>query len=144
PLARMDDALQEVQLAQTLDPVSTIISRDTARVLYYRREFEAALDECDRAIERDPYFSGTYWILGLVQEQLGDLQESAAAFQRGIQLVPDNRTMRGSLGRLFALSGKAAEARQVLREIEDLSRERYLSPFERAMIHLALGESDAG
>jgi serine/threonine-protein kinase len=143
PLGRLDDALQEVQFAQTLDPVSKIISRDTARVYYYRREFEAALEECDRTIERDPYFSGAYWILGLVQEQLGDFQESAAAFQRGIQLLPEHPLMRAALGRLFALSGKPAKARQVLREMKDISSKRYLCPFESAMIHLALGQLDA-
>jgi serine/threonine-protein kinase len=142
PLGRLDDALQEIQFAQTLDPVSKIISRDTARVYYYRREFEAALEECDRTIERDPYFSGAYWILGLVQEQLGDFQESAAAFQRGIQLLPEHPLMRAALGRLFALSGKPAKAKQVLREMKDVSSKRYLCPFEPAMIRLALGELD--
>ena len=142
PLGRLDDALHEVQFAQTLDPVSKIISRDTARVYYYRREFEAALEECDRTIERDPYFSGAYWILGLVQEQLRDFQESAAAFQRGIQLLPEQPLMRAALGRLFALSGKPAKARQVLREMKDISAKRYLCPFEPAMIHLALGQLD--
>jgi len=143
-LGRLDDALDEMLLAQTLDPVSTIISRDIARVLYYRREFDAALDQCDRTIERDPYFSGTYWILGLVQEQLGELDESAAAFQRGMQLVPDSRMLRGALGRVFALAGKTSKAKQVLREIEEYSRQRYVSPFEAAMIHFALGDHDRG
>jgi TolB-like protein/tetratricopeptide (TPR) repeat protein len=143
-LGRLDDALDEILLAQTLDPVSTIISRDTARVYFYRREFEAALEQCDRTIERDPYFSGTYWILGLVQEQLGDLEESIAAFQRGIQLVPDSRMLRGALGRVFALSGKTSKARQVIREIEEVSRQRYVSPFEPAMIYFALGDHDRG
>jgi tetratricopeptide (TPR) repeat protein len=131
-------------LAQTLDPISAIISRDTARVLYYRREFEAALEQCDRTIERDPYFSGTYWMLGLVQEQLGDLDEAVAAFQRGIQLVPDSRMLRGALGRVLALSGKPSKARQIIREIEESARQRYLSPFEPAMIHFALGDHDRG
>jgi TolB-like protein/Tfp pilus assembly protein PilF len=143
-LARLDDALDEMVLAQTLDPVSTIISRDTARVFYYRREFEAALEQCDRTIERDPYFSGTYWMLGLVQEQLGDLDEAVAAFQRGIHLVPDSRMLRGALGRVFALSGKPNIARQIIREIEDSARQRYVSPFERGMIHFALGDHDRG
>jgi serine/threonine-protein kinase len=143
-LGRLDDALDEMLLAQTLDPVSTIISRDTARVLFYRHEFEAALEQCDRTIERDPYFSGTYWILGLVQEQLGDLDEAAAAFQRGIQLVPDSRMLRGALGRVFALSGKGSKARQIIREIEDSSEQRYVSPFEPAMIHFALGNLERG
>ena len=143
-LGRLDDALDEMLLAQTLDPVSTIISRDTARVLFYRREFEAALEQCDRTIERDPYFSGTYWMLGLVQEQLGDLDEAAAAFQRGIQLVPDSRMLRGALGRIFALSRKTSKAKQIIREIEDSSGQRYVSPFEPAMIYFALGDLDRG
>jgi serine/threonine-protein kinase len=141
-LNRLDDALNEILLAQTLDPVSTIISRDIARMYYYRREFDEALEQCDRTIERDPYFSGTYWILGLVQEQLGDLDESIAAFQRGIQLVNDSRMLRGALGRVFALAGKSSKAKQVLREIAELSRQRYVSPFEPAMIHFALDEVD--
>jgi TolB-like protein/Tfp pilus assembly protein PilF len=143
-LGRLDDALDEMLLAQTLDPVSTIISRDTARVFFYRREFEAALEQCDRTIERDPYFSGTYWMLGLVQEQLGDLDEAAAAFQRGIQLVPDSRMLRGALGRVFALSGKPSKAKQIIREIEESARQRYVSPFEPAMIHFALADLDRG
>jgi serine/threonine-protein kinase len=143
-LGRLDDALDEMLLAQTLDPVSTIISRDTARVLFYRREFEAALEQCDRTIERDPYFNGTYWILGLVQEQLGDLDEAVAAFQRGIQLVPDSRMLRGALGRVFALSGKPSKAKQIIREIEESARQRYASPFEPGMIYFALGDHDRG
>jgi TolB-like protein/Tfp pilus assembly protein PilF len=143
-LRRLDDALNEILLAQTLDPVSAIISRDIARVLFYRREFEAALEQCDRTIERDPYFSGTYWMLGLVQEQHGDLDEAVAAFQRGIQLVPDSRMLRGALGRVCALSGKTTKAKQIIREIEDSSRQRYASPFEPAMIHFALGDLERG
>jgi serine/threonine-protein kinase len=143
-LGRLDDALDEMLLAQTLDPISTIISRDTARVLFYRREFEAALEQCDRTIERDPYFSGTYWMLGLVQEQLGDLDEAVAAFQRGIQLVPDSRMLRGALGRVFALSGKPSKAKQIIREIEDSAGQPYVSPFEPAMIHFALSDLDRG
>src|SRR5215471_10775071 len=143
-LSRLNDALDEMLLAQTLDPVSTIISRDTARVLFYRREFDAALEQCDRTIERDPYFSGAYWMLGLVQEQLGDLDEAVAAFQRGIQLVPDSRMLRGALGRVFALSGKPSKARQIIREIEESARQRYVSPFEPGMIYFALGDHERG
>ena len=143
-LGPLDDALNEVLLAQTLDPVSTIISRDIARVLFYRREFDAALEQCDRTIERDPYFSGTYWILGLVQEQLGDLDEAAAAFQRGIHLVPDSRMLRGALGRVFALNGRPAKAKQIIREMDESAHQRYVSPFEPAMIHFALGDLDRG
>jgi len=143
-LGRLEEALNEVLLAQTLDPVSPIISRDVARVLFYQRDFEAALEQCDRTVVKDPYFSATYWILGLVQEHLGDLDEAAAAFQRGLQLVPESRMLRGALGRVFALNGKPTKAKQIIREIEESAHERYVSSFEPAMIYLSLGDLDRG
>ena len=102
-------------LAQALDPISSIIARDLARVHYYRQDFEAALDQCDHTIELNPHFSPAYWILGLVQEQRGEFDESVAAFQRAIQLSPRSPIMQAALGRTFALSGKRQEALRILR-----------------------------
>ena len=39
PLARLNEALDEIVLAQALDPVSLIIARDVAVIHYYKREF---------------------------------------------------------------------------------------------------------
>ena len=87
-------------MAHTIDPISSIISRDVAMTYYYRRELEMALEQCDRSIEQNPHFEAAYWTLGLVQEQRGDLDESSAAFQRGIQLSPQSPRMRsGQIGR---------------------------------------------
>jgi TolB-like protein/Tfp pilus assembly protein PilF len=144
PLARLEQACEELMLAQALDPISSIIGRDLARIYYYRHDFDAALDQCDHNIELNPHFSPAYWILGLVQEQRGDLDESAAAFQRAIQLSPGSPLMKAALGRTFALSGKQAEALRILGELHELSAKRYVSPFELAAIHFALGRTDDG
>lgn len=144
PLGRLDEALQEMLLAHALDPISSIISRDLAMCYYYRREFEAALDQCDRTIEENPHFIGAYWTLGLVQEQRGDLDESSAAFQRAIQLAPQSPKMRGGLARTLAVSGRRKEALHTLLELAEVAKNRYVSPFEFASIHFALGDRDKG
>jgi tetratricopeptide (TPR) repeat protein len=144
PMGRLDEALEEMQLANALDPISSIISRDLAVVYYYRREFDVALEQCDHTIELNPHFSPAYWTLGLVQEQLGDFDESTAAFKRAIQLSPQSPRMKGALGRTLALSGKPKEAQRILKELHDQSNERYISPFEFASIHFALGQPDLG
>jgi TolB-like protein/Tfp pilus assembly protein PilF len=144
PLARLDQACEEMMLAQALDPISSIIGRDLARVYYYRQEYDAALEQCDHTIELNPHFSPAYWVLGLVQEQRGDFDESAAAFQRAIQLSPGSPLMKAALGRTFALSGKQAEARRILDELNELSAKRYVSPFELAAIYFALGQTGDG
>ena len=144
PLGRLDEACEEMITAQALDPISSIIARDLARVYYYRHDYEAALDACDHTIELNPHFSPAYWMLGLVQEQRGDFDESAAAFQRAIQLSPRSPMMQAALARTLALSGKAAEAVRVLNELEHLAERRYVSPFDLAVLQFALHQSEDG
>lgn len=144
PMGRLDDALDQIRQAQSLDPVSPIIARDLTMIRYYRREFDTALEQCDHTIELNPHFSAAYWTLGLVQEQRGDFEESAAAFHRAVELSPQSPKMHGALGRTFALSGQARKASGILKKLEGLSKSRYVSPVEFALIHFALGQVDQG
>ncbi len=143
-LRRLNEALDEIVLAQALDPVSLIIARDVAVIHYYKREFDAALDQCDHTIELNPHFAPAYWTLGLIQDQMGDFDESIAAFKRAIQLTPHSPRMRAALARSFAMCGKHKEAEQILEELKKLSEKRYVSPFELASVHFALGQADLG
>jgi len=144
PLGRLDEALDELAAAQAIDPVSSIVARDTAVIHFYRRDFETALEQCDHTIELNPHFAPAYWMLGVIQEQRREFDESAAAFQRAVHLWPRTPRMQGALGRTFALSGRKKLALDVLRKLEAFARERYVSPLEFAWIHLALGHIDLG
>jgi TolB-like protein/Tfp pilus assembly protein PilF len=144
PMGRLDEALDEMLVAQSLDPVSAIVARDVAAVHYYRRDFQTALERCDHTIELNPHFGAAYWMLGLVQEQLKDFDESAAAFQRAAHLSPSMPRVHGALGRTFALSGRTTQALEMLGKLEALAKQRYVSPMEFAWIHFALEQADEG
>ena len=144
PLGRLDEAMEQMLTAEALDPISSIIARDVAAVHYYRHDFGAALDQCDHNIELNPHFPPAYWILGLVQEQRGDFDESAAAFQRAIQLSPQSPKMHAALARTLALAGKRDDATRILAELRDLAEKRYVSPSDLASLHFALDERDTG
>jgi serine/threonine-protein kinase len=144
PLGRLDEALDEMIVAQALDPISSIVARDLAVIHFYRRDFETALEQCDHTIELNPHFAPAYWILGVIQEQRKDFDESAAAFQRAVHLSPQTPRMHGALGRTFALAGRRKQAVEVLRKLETYARERYVSPLEFAWIQFGLGETELG
>ena len=144
PLGRLDEALNEIKIAQSIDPVSSIVARDLAIIHFYRRDFEMALEQCDHTIELNPHFAPAYWMLGVIQEQLKDFDESAAAFQRAVHLSPQTPRMHGALGRTFALSGRRRQALEVLQKLEAYAKERYVSPLEFAWIQFALGDLDLG
>jgi serine/threonine-protein kinase len=140
PLDDLTAAAAQMRQAAALDPVSSIIARDLAMVRYYQRDYDAALEQCDLAIELNPHFSPAYWLLGFIQEQRGDLDESIAAFQRAVTLLPSSPRMQSGLARAMALSGKTVEARQMLQHLESMTMRRYVSPFEFAVVTLALGD----
>ena len=144
PLGRLDDALEQIQLAQSLDPVSAIIARDVAVVQYYRRDFDAALEQCDHTIELNPHFAPAYYTLGLVQEQRRELDEAAAAFRRAVDLAPNSVRMQSALARILALSGKPERALETLHTLERLATTRYVSPVEFMTTAFAAGDRDSG
>ncbi|MGH9487731.1 MAG: tetratricopeptide repeat protein [Terriglobales bacterium] len=144
PLGRLEEALDELRAAQSLDPISAIIARDLAFLHFYRREYDLALDQCDHTVELNPYFSPAFCTLGLIQEQRQDMEEATAAFQRAIHLSPTTPGMHAALGHLYALTHQRKLAQKTLRTLVQLSATRYVSPFFFASIHLALGQTDEG
>jgi TolB-like protein/Tfp pilus assembly protein PilF len=143
-LGRLDEALDQLRVASALDPISSIISRDNAVLHYYKRDFDTALEHCDHTIEQHPHFAAAYWILGNVQLQLREFDESIAAFQRAVQLTPNSPRMQGGLARALATAGKKKEARRILNDLHGLSDTRYVSPFELASVHFSLEEGEEG
>jgi serine/threonine-protein kinase len=144
PMGRLQDALAQMLLAQSLDPVSSIISRDVAVVNLYRRDFDAALDQCDQTIELNPHFAPAYLTLGLIQEQRRDFDEAAAAFSRAVDLAPHSPRMHAALARTHALSGRQDQARDVMRRLHQQAASRYVSPFEYVAVYFALGDAARG
>ncbi|HUQ86775.1 MAG TPA: tetratricopeptide repeat protein [Vicinamibacterales bacterium] len=144
PMARLDEALEQILIAQSLDPVSAIIARDVAVIQYYRRDFDAALEQCDHTIELNPHFAPAYLTLGFIQEQRKELDEAAAAFRRAVDLAPNSLRMQSALARTLALSGRPERAVDTLRTLEQLAAQRYVSPVEFMTTAFAAGDRDAG
>lgn len=144
PMGRLDEALEQMCLAESLDPVSSIIARDVAVMYYYKRNFDAALEQCDHTIELNPHFAPAYHTLGLVQEQRGELDESIAALQRAANLSPLSPRMRAAFGRINALTGNRKVALDTIGDLEELARNRYVAPFDFASIYIALRRLDQG
>lgn len=144
PMARVDEALEQILLAQSLDPVSSIIARDVAVTQYYRRDFDSALEQCDHTIELNPHFAPAYLTLGMIQEQRKDFDESAAALSRAVDLAPNSVRMLSALARTLALSGKRDRAIDELRSLGELAATRYVSPAEFMTLSFAAGDNEAG
>jgi serine/threonine-protein kinase len=143
PLGLFENARTEIEKAEELDPLSASIKRDIAVILFNGRLYEEAIEQCKKTIELEPAFPSSYWALGLAYEGLAQYEPAVAAFQHAVA-HSGSHTPRflGALGHVYARWGKRAEALKVLEEMNELSQNRYVSPFDFAMIYLGLGNSD--
>ena len=48
----------------------------------------------------------------------------------------------GILGCTYGKAGRKDEAKRMLDQLDDLSKERYVSPYHRALVYFGLGEMD--
>ncbi|HXJ38222.1 MAG TPA: hypothetical protein VNH18_03025 [Bryobacteraceae bacterium] len=143
PLGFLDEALAEIQKAEELDPMSVSIKRDIAMMAYYGHRYERSLEESRKTTQIEPSFPGGYWALGLAQEGLGRFTEAIAGFRRALDLAPNTPRWLGALGHAYAIAGNTSEALGVLAHLTDLCRTRYVQPFDFALVHLGLGDTNA-
>lgn len=59
---RHEAAVAEIKRARALDPLSLIINAEVGRQLYFEREYEAAIQELQEALELDAGFCGRIFI----------------------------------------------------------------------------------
>ena len=62
--------------------------------------------------------------------------------QKAVNLAPGSTRLKSSLAYAYAVSGRRAEARRILDELEELRKRRYVPGYHIAIIYVALGEND--
>ena len=139
---RSEQAIASLRRAQQLDPVSLIINADVGLALHFARRYDEAIEQIRKAQEMDPNFAGARRHLGMAHEQKGMYAEAIAEFQQAVNLSPGSPFALGSLGHAYAVSGNREKARQALSDVRELSKRRYVSPFDTAVIYAGMGDKE--
>jgi tetratricopeptide (TPR) repeat protein len=139
---RLDEALQEMTKALELEPASLVMNTFMGATLYYAGQYDEAIAQCRRTIEMDPNFVVAHWHLGLAYEQKHVFDAAIEEFQTAISLSGGSPLMRAALGHAYAMSQKTYEANKVLDELNEFSKQQYVSPYEVAAIYVALGNNE--
>jgi len=93
-------------------------------------------------LELDPNFSTAHWGLGLVHEQLGAHTEAIAAFQKAMAIAGRGRNTLASLGHVLGISGRNAEAEEILKELQKRGGSGPIQPYVLALVLVGLGRND--
>jgi TolB-like protein/DNA-binding winged helix-turn-helix (wHTH) protein/Flp pilus assembly protein TadD len=139
-IGRNEESLAEINRALKLDPVSISINSSLGWRLYCVRRYDEALAQFRATLEMDPNFAGAHYSMGRAHVKKGQYQEALAAFRRA-HAVSTLNSMAFE-GHTLALSGQKEKALKILTKLKALSKVRYVSPYNLALIYAGLGDRD--
>jgi len=135
-------AIARMKQSQALDPLSLIINVAIGWAYYMARRYDEALEQLLQAVELDPNYPVTYWILGLLHRATGHYELAITEGERGARLSGGSPLMRAALAHSYGKAGRAKEALQILDDLTKLANNKYVAPHFFAGIHLGLGGND--
>jgi TolB-like protein/Flp pilus assembly protein TadD len=140
-LGRFDQAIAEEKRALQLDPVSPIISTTLGAVYRMARRYDEAIAQLRDAVEMHPEFYWAHRFLGMSLELKGATGEAIAEYRKAFELSDDPMVL-ALIAHAEVNIGKQNEARQILGQLTEEAKTRYIPAYAFAMIHLALGDKD--
>jgi adenylate cyclase len=133
PLGRIEEALQQMRVAEKTDPLSLAVRHDLSYVLIQAGRYDEAADLCQKLPADRPSKSLCLVRARLGQGRIGEaIQLLEPAFNQGVEAGSE---IRGYLGYAYARAGRREEA-------EKLAAASPQNPFNQAMIFAGLGDKD--
>lgn len=118
-LKRADDARQEYERCIALDPKMAEAQLNLG-ILLLEKQPEDAITPLRKAVELLPSQSRPRYLLGVAEEQSGDLSGAAESFEGASRLDPKDVDSLTRLGRVYLRQGRPADAEGKFRAALDL------------------------
>ncbi|MGB6680298.1 MAG: protein kinase, partial [Candidatus Bathyarchaeia archaeon] len=143
--ARADEAIEEMNQALELDPLSLVYNRDLGMIYYYARQYDQAITALKRAIEMEPSFIHTHGLLGLVYLEKSMFEEALSELQSEITISGGSEsTAEAWIGIAYARMGEKNKAEEILENLLKLSEKAFVTPYFIAILNFHLKEIDQG
>ncbi|MBV8141122.1 MAG: protein kinase [Verrucomicrobia bacterium] len=137
-LGEFDRSAEQIRQALLLDPLSPILHVSDGYTSYFARRYDDVIPKCKKALDLEPRFALAYYTLGLVSQATHEFESAVTYLQTGLEIDSQNVVIQTELGRAYALWGKQEKARDVLRALDDMKKQRYVSACLVARIYAAL------
>ncbi len=131
---RLDEAVEVMNKARELDPLSLFMNARVGMALYAARRHDEAKAILETTLEVDPSFAQARYFLSLVYSMEGRYEEA-------IEIIPEE-SFRAWVAILHAWNGDTDTARAVMDDVLSRGSEGYEWPSVRASFCFALGDID--
>jgi TolB-like protein len=140
-IGRAAESAAEATRALQLDPLSVTFTSDAGWGRLAARDYDKAIEFFRKAVEIEPGFGFAHESMAIAYVQKRMCPEAIAVAEKGTK-ADDSPFVLATSGGVYAACGKSDRAREVLHKLAGPYRDRYVCPYEIAIIHIGLGEKD--
>ena len=139
---RFDEAVEQIDEAQRLDPGSRIITVKRGTVLTAAGHFASAEEQLRLAIERFPRMALPWRELGFLRLRQGRLEDAVENFERAAGLGGGASKSSGGLGYVYGRVGREEESWAILEDFVERSQSSFVPPLYVALMYVGLDEPE--
>jgi Tfp pilus assembly protein PilF len=141
-MRRLDEAAAMLRRAYELDPLSLNINTSLGDPYLYGGDYDAAIAAYKKALEMDASFLVAHHKLAIAYEMKGMHDAAATECQNVLNVAKGYYPAMALLGYSYARGGRTADAKKVLAQLIDISRNGHISSFNMVTIYAGLGRLD--
>jgi len=140
---RHQEALDEIERARALDPLSPVIPASRIQAFYFARQFDRAIEECRKALEVEPDFLIVHYHLGQSLVEKKEFPEAIAQLKKAESLAGGKSPVfTMALGHAYGVAGDRASAMKSLAELNAMAAKGYVPALFFSAIYTGLGDRD--
>jgi serine/threonine protein kinase/Flp pilus assembly protein TadD len=138
-IARTDEAITEKRRVLQHEPLRVITNAELGLYLVQAGRVDEAIEQLQKTLELDPNYAPAHARLGMAYARKQQYGQAAIEMQKALSLdYTPHRVAR--VGEVYAQWGKRQEAFEVVRQLQQMSKQSYVSPTTVALIYARLGE----
>lgn len=141
---RPAEAVEQVRLAEELDPFSLVVVTNVGWTLSNARRPQEAIAAYRRALALDPGYVQARMRLGAELANTGRFAEAIEEHLGVVDMTHRSPAAVASLAQTFAKAGRRDDARTLLAELLRMSGRQFVSPVNVYLTYFLLGDRDSG
>ncbi len=141
-MGRAEESLAEVRRAVELDPSSAGLRACLGWHSLYADIYGQVVEQSLKALQMDPNNYLARFNVGQSYERQRKYDQAIAAFQNAVEISGGRTHALAGLACAYGVAGKRREAQKVLAELKERAKKSYVSAYEIAAIHTALGDKE--
>jgi TolB-like protein/DNA-binding winged helix-turn-helix (wHTH) protein/Tfp pilus assembly protein PilF len=140
---RPDEAIAEIKRARDLEgPTSLSVNTDIGEIYSWAGRYAEAEPYLRDVLKIEPNYAVAHHVLAINLLKQNRIKEAITEAETARRLETAPRVL-AVLSFAYAANGEREKALQTLNELNELSREKYVKYFHRAVAYVGLGDNDA-